>query len=109
MGMAPPPVMNGGSGAPPQGPPPAFGNPSLANIPQGQPPGPPHGQSPMEAGGALPRLVFQIEQSIETLGRSLPSNASEKLNSIREQLREVIAEALSGGGPQMGGGNGGPF
>lgn len=107
-GMMAPPQMSGGGGAPPQGPPPAFGSPSLANIPPGQPSAPP-GQDSQDAGGALPRLVFQIEQSIETLGRSLPASASEKLNSIREQLREVIAESLSGGAPMQGSTTGGPY
>lgn len=63
----------------------------------------------MDAGGALPRLVFQIEQQIETLGKALPAASSDKLNSIREQLREVIAEALSGGAPMQGSQTGGPY
>lgn len=78
-------------GLPPDGPPPpAPGTPSLANIPQGQTP-------PADAGGALPRLVYQIDQSIQTLARALPADQSQKLDAIRQQLREVVAGALSGG------------
>lgn len=106
--MPMPPGGMPGGGAPQQGPPPAFGGPSLANIPPGQPPTPP-GQDPSQAGGALPRLIFQIEQQIETLAKALPSDASDKLNSIREQLREVVAGALSGGPPQQGSQSGGPY
>jgi hypothetical protein len=67
-----------------------MGAPSLANIPQGQTP-------PPDAGGALPRLVFQIDQSIQTLARALPADQSQKLDAIRQSLREVVATAMSGG------------
>lgn len=102
--LPPPPV---GGGMPPEGgPPPQMGAPSLANIP---PSGPQMGGP--EQGGALPRLVFQIEQSLQTLARALPPGSSQKIDMIREQLRGAVAEALSGGGepapgPQQ---EGGPF
>jgi len=93
-----PPGGPGGM-APGGGPPPAMGSPTLANIPPGSPSGPPMGGDPQSQGGALPRLVFQIEQSIQTLARALPPDASEKLDAVTQQIREVVAMALSGGGP----------
>lgn len=99
MAALPPPPM-GMSGPPEGGPPPAVGAPSLSNIP---PSGPPMGQqmgAGPEQGGALPRLVFNIEQSLQTLARALPVGSSQKIDAIREQLRMAVAEALSGGGEQ---------
>lgn len=96
---------------PEMGPPPAFGNPSLSNLPLSAPmPGQmPPGAGGPETGGALPRLVFEIEQQLQTLARALPPGSSEKLDAIREQLRECIAEAVSGGPAQEGMPPGGPY
>jgi len=98
---SPLPMPPMGGGAPPtQGPPPAMGMPTLANVPPSAPPP----ADPMAAGGALPRLVFEIESSISTLAKALPPEMSQKLDIIKEQLREVVAEALSGsmGSPEQG-------
>lgn len=87
-----------------------MGSPSLSNIP---PSGPPQGAGGMggpEQGGALPKLVFNIEQSLQTLARALPAGASQKIDAIRETLRQAVAEAISGGGeptPPMQ--EGGPY
>jgi hypothetical protein len=91
MASLPMPPMGGQ--APQQGPPPAFGSPTLSNIPQGAPPPQAGGQ----AAGALPRMVFQLDQQIQTLARALPPDTAAKLDAIREQLREIVAEAVSGG------------
>lgn len=93
-----PPMMGGGMG-PQGGPPPAPMSPSLSNVPPGGPP--PMGGNPQQAGGALPMLVFQIDQSIQSLGRALPPDLSQGLDGIRQQLREIVAQALGGGSPQM--------
>jgi hypothetical protein len=106
MASMPPPPMGGGM-PPDQGPPPQMGAPTLANTP----PSGPQVAGP-EQGGALPRLVFQIEQSLQTLARALPGGSSQKIDSIREQLRGAVAEALAGGGAQPNMGpqqEGGPY
>lgn len=45
---------------------------------------------------ALPKLVFNIEQQLNTLARVLPQE-SEKLNEIRDSLRDVLSSALQRG------------
>lgn len=107
MGMMPPPPMGGSGQGPQGGPPPPPGAPSLANVPPGAPP--PMGGAD-QAGGALPKLVFQIDTSLQTLARALPPDMSMKLDAIRETLREIVAEALSGGGqPESPEAQGGPY
>lgn len=65
------------------------------------------------AGGALPRLVFQIEQSIQMLGRALPPDAAQKLDAAVQTIREAVATSLAGGAPGQAGPSptqqGGPF
>jgi hypothetical protein len=84
--------------------------PTLAGIPPGgQPPMP--GPPEQGAGAALPKLVFQIEQSLDTLARALPPDAAEKINTIKDTLREAVAISLSGGGqpPEGPAQQGGPY
>lgn len=79
------------------GPPPPAGQPSVGSIP----PSPP-GMGGPGAGpqmGALPRLVFQIEQSLQTLARALPPETSRQIDAIKEQLRQLVAGSLSGSSP----------
>ena len=77
-------------GGPPVNPP---TEPTLSAIPMAQE-GPSPGQS-----GALPQLVFQIEQMIKTVARILPTQSG-ALDQIVSDLRDVLAAALQGGGQQ---------
>lgn len=80
-----------GLAGPPLAPPTA---PTLSSIPTGQ---------TGDAGqpgitGALPRLFFQAEQQLKTIARVLPTFSSD-IDSVVQQLRDVLAKALSGGPP----------
>lgn len=79
-------------GGPPNAPP---TDPTLSAIPVG---GPGQGPGPGQI-GALPQLVFQIEQMIKTVARILPSQSG-TLDQIVSDLRDVLAMALQGGGQQ---------
>jgi len=108
-----PPVGMGVGGGQDMPPPPPAGSPSVAGIPPGPasmgPPG-------MGAAGALPKLVFEIENSLKTLARAMPDSSAE-VDSIIQQLRNLVAQALQGsmGKPSPGGGmqspgpGGGPY
>lgn len=88
------------------GPPPQANQPSVGAIPPS--PGGPMGNPQM---GALPKLVFGIEQQLQTLARALPPETSRQIDSIKEQLRQLVAGAMSGvGGPPASPmGEGGPY
>lgn len=113
MGAFPPVGMGVGGGLDVPPPPPA-GSPSVAGIP----PGPPQGGGPpgMGQAGALPRLVFEIENSLKTLARAMPDSSAE-VDSIIQQLRNLVAQALQGsmgkpspeGGVTAPGPGGGPY
>lgn len=87
MTPIPPAMMMGG---PPVNPP---TEPTLSAIPMGQPTG---GPGPGMV-GALPQLIFNIEQQIKTVARILPDQ-SPVLDQIVSDLRDVLATALQGGG-----------
>lgn len=71
-------------------------------------PGGPMGGPGAGAVGALPKLVFEIENSIKTLARALPGDAAEQLDSVIQQVRNVVAQALQGSGGQPGGSGSAP-
>lgn len=82
---------NGVSGGPPPGSTPQ----GLSRIPPGG--GPP--EAAPAAGGegnGLAKLFFQVEQSLDAIASVVPTG-SEKIDMIKTQLREVLAEAVSGG------------
>jgi hypothetical protein len=77
------------------GPPPGSTPQGLSRIPSGG--GPP--EAAPAAGGqgkGLAKLFFQVEQSLDAIAGVIPTG-SEKIDMIKTQLREVLAEALSGG------------
>ncbi len=47
--------------------------------------------------GALPRLFFNIEQSVETLARALPPALAAELAPVVSQLRVILVKALQSG------------
>lgn len=49
-------------------------------------------------GGALPRLIFGIEQTLDVLAQAIPGSA-EKIDTIKGLLREVLVTAGSGEAP----------
>lgn len=84
-------------GASLDGPPPQANQPSVGAIPPSPPGAGGPGAGPQM--GALPRLVFQIEQSLQTLARALPPDSSRQVDAIKEQLRTLVAGALAGSSP----------
>ena len=82
------------------------GPPQAAPMMGGIPPGPPPPQPSAGMGGpesaALPRLLFSIEQSLETLARALPGESGQQLAALKDQLREIVSGALAGQTPQPG-------
>lgn len=80
-------------GGPPNTPP---SDPTLSAIPMG---GGGQGPAPGQI-GALPQLIFQIEQMIKTVARILPTQSG-TLDQIVSDLRDVLAGALQGGGQQQ--------
>jgi hypothetical protein len=98
-----------GGGGPPGGmlngpPPPPPGSPSLAGIPPAPGAGPGAGPPGPNQAGALPKLVFELENSLKVLARALPGDAGEQIDSIIQQIRNIVAQALQGGGGSSGGG-----
>jgi hypothetical protein len=100
-------------------PPPTGGGPPPGSTPQGLSRIPPGGGPPEAAPAAggqsqgLAKLFFQVEQTLDAIASVVPAG-SEKIDMIKTQLREVLAEAVSGGaafngtpGPEPRG-NGGP-
>jgi len=88
MASMPPTGMSGG-------PPPGSSPQGLSRIPSGG--GPP--EAAPAAGGqseGLAKLFFQVEQSLDAIAGVVPTG-SEKIDMIKTQLREVLAEAVSGG------------
>ncbi len=99
-----------GGGGPPGGmlngpPPPPPGSPSLAGIPPAPGGGAGAGPPGPNQAGALPRLVFEIENSMKVLARALPGDAAEQIDSIVQQVRNVVAQALQGSGGSPSGGD----
>lgn len=47
---------------------------------------------------AIPRLIFGVEQLIDTIARAVPG-ASEELDQAKAIIRGVLAKALQGGSP----------
>lgn len=91
--------------------PPAMGMPPMV----GQPPPsgvsaiPPNGGGP--GGGGLPRLIFSVQQTLDTIARAIP-DASEQIDQIKNMLMDVLLKATQGGpakppGPMMEPGGGG--
>lgn len=70
-----------------EGPPPAA--PAMGGIPPSAP-------GPASPSASLPRLLFGIEESLDTLARALPPEVAPQLDEVKTQLREVVAGALSG-------------
>lgn len=79
------------------GPPPAAGPAGAGAIPP-SPGGPPGAGAGM---GALPKLVFTIEQQLQTLAKALPPETSQQIDAIKEQLRQLVAGAVAGGSPNQ--------
>jgi hypothetical protein len=68
----------------------------------------PGGEGPKNAGG-VPALFYETEGMLKQIAFILPAQA-EKINTVIEELRSMMANALSGGGsspmtgqPGMGG------
>lgn len=80
--------MNG----PPPGPP---ENPSLSAFPT-SPAGPGPGGSPAGRTEAIPKLIFMIDQLLDTLARAVPG-ASQEIDGAKSTIRAVLAKALQGG------------
>lgn len=84
---------------PPRG---TMGGPPPGSTPQGLSRIPPGGGPPEAApaaggqGGGLAKLFYQVEQSLDAIAGVMPTG-SEKIDMIKSQLREVLAEAVSGG------------
>lgn len=73
--------------------------------------GPGQGGSPVAGRSeAVPRLVFMIDQLLDTLARAVPG-ASEEVDQAKSVVRGVLTKALQGGptgnapAPPMGGGS----
>lgn len=86
----------GTMGGPPPGPTPQ----GMSRIPMGD--GPPQ-EDPAAGGGqgGVAKMFFETEKGLDALAGVLPEQ-SEKIDMIKSQLREVLAEAVSGGAPFTG-------
>lgn len=95
---------------PPSG---TMGGPPPGSTPQGLSRIPPGGGPPEAApaqggqGSGLAKLFFQVEQSLDAIAGVIPMG-SEKIDMIKSQLREVLAEAVSGGAAFTGNPSSGP-
>lgn len=83
---APPAMMAQG---PPSAPPEA---PTLSAFPMGQ------GAPSAHQSGAIPRLFFTVEQTLDTIAQAIPGSSRE-IDGIKQELRAVLANALQGQGP----------
>jgi hypothetical protein len=78
-------------GGPPAPPP---ETPNLSAIPRS--PQGPGGGSPAGRMEAIPKLVFMVDQLLDTLARAVPG-ASEEIDQAKATIRGVLAKALQGG------------
>lgn len=97
--MAFPPPTSKISGPPPGGTPQGL----TSMVPQGPPPGPPESlgaggmqPTPPGGGGGLKDVVGELSGMLDSLAEILPEQA-EEIDSIKIQLTEVLAKAISGG------------
>lgn len=72
--------------------------PTLSAFPGARPGPGAGGPSPVGQVGALPRLVYGVEQLLDTIARAVPG-ASEDIDQAKAIVRGVLAKALQGGGP----------
>lgn len=72
--------------------------PPAANVPPmvGQMMGQNPGVSAVPPGGGLPRLIFSVQQTLDTIARAVP-DASEEIDTIKEMLTDVLLKATTGG------------
>lgn len=90
--MPPMPPPNATMQGPPAGPP---ESPTLSAFPTAGP-GPGQGGSPAGKMEAIPKLIFMIDQLLDTLARAVPG-ASEEVDSAKATIRGVLTKALQGG------------
>lgn len=76
---------NGMMGAPPS--PPQLS--TLSSVPTSE------GEAGNRAAG-LPKLIFSVEQSLDTIAEAVPGS-SEQIDEIKRQLRDLLTSALQGG------------
>ena len=59
------------------------------------------GEKPNSKAG-LPRLVFEIERSLDSIADAVPGVA-DQVDDMKSTLRDLLASALQGGGQEQGG------